>query len=95
MDNHQLEQRILALEEELAAFKKTFQKADEEDSLQMLKMELVVEAIRDMLKEYDMVHAAAFCGYFATHPEVRRDLLKVEDILGTLPPEFKNRPSES
>jgi hypothetical protein len=94
MDNHQLEQRVAALEEQLAALKKTCQMAYERDSIRMLKTELDVEAIQDQLKEYDLVHAAAFCGYFATHPQVMQDLAKVEDILGTMPPEFKNRPTE-
>jgi hypothetical protein len=60
----------------------------------MLKTELKVEAIQDQLKEYDMVHTAAFCGYFATHPEVRQDLAALENLIGTWPPEPK-KPSSA
>ena len=47
-------------------------------SLSTLKVELAVERIEDRLKEYDMVHAAAFRSYFATHPEVTRDMVELE-----------------
>ena len=93
MDNHDLERRLTALEEGLAALKNTVQRVSEGESLRSLKIELSVEAIQDQLKEYDMVRAAAFGGYFATHPEVRQDLTKLEDILGTWPPEPKKPPS--
>ena len=93
MDNQQLEQRIIALEKELAALKEGGQKVYEFLSLSTLKVELAVERIEDRLKEYDMVHAAAFRSYFATHPEVTRDMVELEKILGTWPSD-KKPPSE-
>ena len=47
MDNHQLEQRIIALEKELAALKSGGQKVYEFLSLSTLKVELAVERIED------------------------------------------------
>jgi hypothetical protein len=94
MDNYQLERRISALEEAMDALKKTLQKAYEEDSLRMLKIERTVEGIQDQLKEYDMVRTAVIRSYARTHPEVTRDMVRLEEILGTLPPGFKKHSSD-
>ena len=95
MDNHQLEQRIIALEKELGALKEGGQKVYEHHSLSILKVEVAVEGIQDQLKEYDMVRTAAIRSYASTHPEVTRDMVRLEEILGTLPPGFKKRSSET
>jgi uncharacterized coiled-coil protein SlyX len=87
MDKFEYEERIAALESQMAALKRTVQKISEQDSVRMLKTELKVEAIQDQLKEYDLVQTAAYGGYFATHPEVRRDLSYLQEIIGVWPPE--------
>jgi hypothetical protein len=93
MDNHQLEQRILALEKELSTLKESGQKVYEFLSLSTLQLELAVERIDDQLKEYDMVRTAAIRSYACTHPEVTNDMVRLDEILGILPRDFKKPPS--
>jgi hypothetical protein len=88
-----LERRLADLEAYIADWRARYGRHVECNSLEHAKLEVRTDSLEDRLKEYEMVRTAAFCGYFATHPEVRDDLSKLDDLLNTRPPDSKKPPS--
>lgn len=89
-----LERRLADFEASFAEWQKRYGKLVEGNSLEHAKLEVRTDNIEERLKEYEIVRAAAYGGYFATHPEVREDLSKLGDILNIGPSDSK-KPSSA
>src|SRR5271157_2227247 len=81
MDNQSLEERVAQLEKELAFWVGKFKKANEDDSIHFLELELKVENLTERLKDFYRVEKIASDAYVRTHPEVQETLLDMSRIV--------------